>query len=130
LSLFDCFDIISFALEAFFMQSSIHPTYFSDAKVVCSCGSTFDTGSTKNEIRVEICSSCHPVYTGVKRFVDTLGRVDKFIMAQNNAAKAAAAATTKNKTKKDDKASKEQAPRTIKEMLEMMDTPSTDTKSA
>jgi large subunit ribosomal protein L31 len=55
------------------MKSAIHPTYFVDAKIVCSCGNTFVSGSTKQEIRVEICSNCHPVYTGVKRFVDTLG---------------------------------------------------------
>jgi len=113
------------------MQSAIHPTYYADAKVVCSCGNTFLTGSTKSEIRVEICSSCHPVYTGVKRFIDTLGRVDKFIMAQNAAAKTAAAAASKTKSKKDEKISKEQAPRTIKEMLEMMnDSSDSKVKSA
>ncbi len=67
------------------MKSGIHPVYYMDAKVVCSCGNTFTTGSTKEEIRVEVCSKCHPVYTGVKRFLDTLGRVDKFEMARKAA---------------------------------------------
>lgn len=102
------------------MQANIHPVYFNKAKVVCSCGNTFETGSTKEEIRVEICSSCHPVYTGVKRFVDTLGRVDKFILAQNAAAQKQAAMQSKKKSKKDD-TQKSAAPRTIKEMLEMAD---------
>ncbi len=98
-------------------MQAIHPTYYTDAKVICSCGSTFNTGSTKQEIRVEICSSCHPVYTGVKRLIDTLGRVDKFNMAKNAAA--AAQANAKKKNKKEEKTEKATAPRTIKEMLEM-----------
>jgi large subunit ribosomal protein L31 len=100
-------------------MQAIHPTYYTDAKVICSCGNTFTTGSTKPEIRVEICSSCHPVYTGVKRLIDTLGRVDKFNMAKNAAAAAAATKSTK-KSKTDEKTEKSNAPRTIKEMLEMM----------
>jgi large subunit ribosomal protein L31 len=110
------------------MQSNIHPTYYADAKVVCSCGNTFTTGSTKQEIRVEICSNCHPVYTGVKRFIDTLGRVDRFVLAQQSAAKAQAAATAKKK-KTDDKKGDKVAPRTIKEMLEQMDTPAASSNS-
>lgn len=101
------------------MQSNIHPTYYANAKVVCNCGNTFTTGSTKEEIRVEICSACHPVYTGVKRFVDTLGRVDKFILAQNAAAQKQAAMQSKKKTKGDDTSAQKKAPQTIKEMLEM-----------
>ena len=60
------------------MKDKIHPTYHSDAKVTCSCGNTFTTGSTQKEIQVEICSACHPIYTGKKKIVDTAGRVDKF----------------------------------------------------
>jgi len=101
------------------MQSNIHPTYYSNAKVGCNCGNKFTTGSTKEEIRVEICSACHPVYTGVKRFIDTLGRVDKFILAQNAAAQKQAAMQLKKKAKIDDNSAQEKAPQTIKEMLEM-----------
>lgn len=61
------------------MKPSIHPDWHSDTKVVCACGATFTTGSTLAEIRVDICSKCHPLFTGQQKFVDTLGQVDRFI---------------------------------------------------
>ncbi len=60
------------------MKQAIHPTYFPDAKVICACGNTFTTGSTQDSIRVELCSKCHPFFTGQQKFVDTAGQVDKF----------------------------------------------------
>lgn len=60
------------------MKQGIHPTWFPEAKVTCACGNTFTTGSTLETIRVEICSACHPFYTGQAKFVDTLGQVEKF----------------------------------------------------
>lgn len=60
------------------MKKDIHPTYYSDATVTCACGNAFTTGSTVQEIRVEICSHCHPFYTGKQKFVDTARRVDRF----------------------------------------------------
>lgn len=60
------------------MKASIHPQWFSEAKVTCACGNTFVTGSTLPEIRVEICSACHPFFTGQQKFVDTLGQVERF----------------------------------------------------
>lgn len=68
------------------MKAKIHPQYFQDAKVICGCGNTFTLGSTKKEIRVEICSSCHPLYTGEDRMVDTKGQVEKFKTRQKKAA--------------------------------------------
>ena len=59
------------------MKKGIHPDYV-EATVTCACGSTFTTRSTKKEIRVEICSQCHPFYTGKQKFVDSAGRVEKF----------------------------------------------------
>jgi len=60
------------------MKSGIHPEYH-QIKVVCACGNTFETGSTMNkELHVEICSACHPFYTGKQKIVDTAGRVGKF----------------------------------------------------
>lgn len=59
------------------MKSDIHPTY-AECDVTCACGNTFKTGSTKKEIRVEICSQCHPFFTGKQKFVDSAGRVEKF----------------------------------------------------
>jgi large subunit ribosomal protein L31 len=60
------------------MKDKIHPKYFSDAKVVCACGNTFTTGSTKQMLRVEVCSKCHPFYTGERRIMDTTGRVERY----------------------------------------------------
>jgi len=60
------------------MKTEIHPKYYDNAKVTCLCGNTFTTGSTKPEIKVDVCSKCHPFYTGQQRIVDTMGRVERF----------------------------------------------------
>lgn len=60
------------------MKQGIHPQYH-EAIVICACGETFKTGSTRKQIRVDICSKCHPLYTGQRRLVDTEGRVQKFM---------------------------------------------------
>ena len=60
------------------MKTDIHPTYNTKAKVTCACGNTFIVGSTMDEIHVEICSNCHPFYTGKQKLVDTARRVEKF----------------------------------------------------
>lgn len=60
------------------MKKDIHPKYFPKAQVKCACGQTYTIGSTKEFVEVEICSSCHPFYTGKARVIDTMGRVDKF----------------------------------------------------
>ena len=60
------------------MKESIHPTYYPKAKVVCACGTTRTIGSTVPEIHVEICSACHPFYTGKQKLVDDRGRVERF----------------------------------------------------
>lgn len=60
------------------MKQNIHPKYYSNAKIKCACGAEFVVGSTEEEIRVEICSMCHPFFTGKEKLIDTAGRVDKF----------------------------------------------------
>jgi large subunit ribosomal protein L31 len=60
------------------MKEKIHPTYYPDALVVCACGNSWHTGSTKKEIRTDVCFKCHPFYTGEQRIVDTEGQVDRF----------------------------------------------------
>lgn len=60
------------------MKKDLHPTYFENATVVCACGNTFTMGSTKEKIEVEICSKCHPFYTGNDKVIDSAGRVEKF----------------------------------------------------
>ena len=60
------------------MKEKIHPKYFPQAKVICACGNTWTTGSTKEVIHTDMCSKCHPFYTGEQRIVDTEGQVDRF----------------------------------------------------
>ncbi len=60
------------------MKQGIHPTYYPDAKVICACGNTWTTGSTRKEIHTDVCSKCHPFFTGEQRIVDTEGQVDRF----------------------------------------------------
>ena len=60
------------------MKEKIHPKYYPDAQVICSCGNTFTTGSTRQTLKVELCSKCHPFFTGEQKIVDTAGRVERF----------------------------------------------------
>lgn len=76
------------------MKKDTHPTYFPEAKVSCACGNTFTVGSTKEKIEVEICSHCHPFFTGKEKVLDAAGRVEKFKARQ---AKAAAPKAKKSK---------------------------------
>jgi large subunit ribosomal protein L31 len=82
------------------MKKDIHPKYYPKAKITCACGNVVETGSTTEEMSVEICSACHPFYTGNKKLVDTTGRVDRFKkMAERTAAKKKNV-KTKSKTEK------------------------------
>lgn len=65
------------------MKQNIHPEYHEDAVVKCACGNTFTTGSVKKELKVEICSKCHPFFTGKQKAVDAGGRIDKFMKKFN-----------------------------------------------
>lgn len=69
------------------MKNDIHPKYYPEAKLKCSCGKIFTVGATKTEINVEICSACHPFYTGEKRVIDTAGRVERFKTRKGKAVK-------------------------------------------
>lgn len=69
------------------MKTEIHPTYYPKAKVNCACGNTFTVGSTKEKLEVEICSACHPFFTGEEKILDTGGRVEKFKKRQAAAKK-------------------------------------------
>ncbi len=76
------------------MKKDTHPTFYEHAKVSCACGNAFNIGSTKEKIEVEICSACHPFFTGNEKVIDTAGRVEKF---RGRMAKAQAAKTAKKK---------------------------------
>ena len=90
------------------MKQEVHPQYQDKVKVACSCGNAFVTGSTLEAIQVEICSNCHPFYTGQQKLIDTAGRVDKF---QERAAKQAGLAAQRKgkKAKRATKAAKAEA---------------------
>ncbi|MGQ9516236.1 MAG: 50S ribosomal protein L31 [Anaerolineae bacterium] len=61
------------------MRKNIHPKYYPEATVICACGNTFKVGSTKEIIRTDVCSQCHPFFTGEQRIVDTAGQVERFM---------------------------------------------------
>jgi large subunit ribosomal protein L31 len=61
------------------MKAKIHPKYYANARIICACGNTFTVGSTSPELKIDICSACHPFYTGEQRIVDTAGQVDRFM---------------------------------------------------
>lgn len=95
------------------MKASIHPQFFQAVATCASCGTKFTLGSTQESIHVELCSHCHPFYTGEERFVDTASKIDKFKKAQNLAAQIKA----KMVAKKEEKIRQSNAPKTLAEML-------------
>jgi large subunit ribosomal protein L31 len=82
------------------MKAKIHPQWYADAKVTCACGSVFTTGATQPELHVEICSMCHPFYTGQMKYVDTAGRVEAFKSKLAGASTKRVSKTDKRKAKK------------------------------
>jgi large subunit ribosomal protein L31 len=85
------------------VKEKIHPKWYPEAQVNCGCGATFTTGSTLPKISVEVCSACHPLFTGQQKFLDTAGRVDKFNQRVALADKKKAEAASR-KRKKDEEA--------------------------
>jgi large subunit ribosomal protein L31 len=81
------------------VKEKIHPTWFPEARVHCACGNVFQTGSTLKDISVEICSACHPLFTGQQKFIDTAGRVDKFNQRMAAAEKKKAEAAERQRAK-------------------------------
>ncbi len=81
------------------MKAETHPKYYSDAKAICACGATYTVGSTKDEIHVEICSACHPFYTGNDKIIDTAGRVERFKKRRDVSVKKTEATKFKKATK-------------------------------
>jgi large subunit ribosomal protein L31 len=98
------------------MKSTIHPQWYNDAKVTCACGNTFTVGATVPELRVEICSNCHPFFTGEMKYVDTMGRVERFQQKQKQAAVTGAQLAEKKKKKKEHE-EQLRSPKSLKEML-------------
>ncbi len=98
------------------MKKNLHPTYYPDATIKCACGATYALGSTVKDLQVEVCSHCHPFYTGKQRMIDTARRIDKFqkraeIQATlKDVRKGKKAKTASRKLKKDATAEKEKIP--------------------
>ncbi len=86
------------------MKQGIHPTYNDKITVTCACGNSFQTGSTESAINVEVCSACHPFYTGKQKLVDVAGRVDKFRQRQHESESLQQKKTDRKKSGKKDKA--------------------------
>ena len=82
------------------MKQGIHPQYYSDCQVTCACGNKFTTGSTVEKIEVDVCSKCHPFFTGQQKFVDIKGRIDKFNEKMAKGKASAEAKEAKKTTKK------------------------------
>jgi len=82
------------------MKSDIHPKYYPKAAIRCACGNTFEIGSTKEKIQVDICAKCHPFFTGEEKLIDTAGRVEKF---KTRRSKVVAAVPKKPRAKKVEK---------------------------
>lgn len=99
------------------MKADIHPVYYDKAQVVCACGNTFTTGSTKQLIRVEICAKCHPFFTGQMKFLDTQGQIQKFAAKQQKAVQMADVIAKKKAKRTKSVSTDEKHPLTLKEML-------------
>ena len=91
------------------MKAKIHPQYFNDAKVTCACGNTFTTGATVPEMSVEVCSACHPFYTGNMKLLDTAGRVDAFKAKLAGSGKKIMSKTEKRLLKREKRLQEEEA---------------------
>jgi large subunit ribosomal protein L31 len=92
------------------MKKETHPTYYKKAKIVCACGNIMETGSTVEKIDVELCSSCHPFYTGKQKLVDTARRVEKFKEKMDK--KTVASETRKGRTSKTAKRKEQKSKKT------------------
>lgn len=99
------------------MKAKIHPKYYPDAQVICACGNTFITGSTKKLIKIEICHKCHPFFTGEMKYVDALGRVERFQQKQKKGKAQKAVLIARKEKKEEKKKEEERIPRTLREML-------------
>ncbi len=95
------------------MKANVHPQYFEKAQVICVCGNQFVTGSTREVIHVELCSNCHPFYTGEQKFLDTASRIQKF----NKKQEIASTFKTKVVKKQEEKRQRDSGPKTLREML-------------
>lgn len=99
------------------MKAKIHPIWYPEAKVTCACGNSFVFGAIYPELRVEVCSNCHPFYTGQMKYVDTAGRVDAFKTKLSKASDKVVTKAEKRRVKKEKKIQRElERPDTLEEL--------------
>jgi len=99
------------------MKAKIHPTFYHEAQVTCVCGNKFSVGSTMETIQVDVCSNCHPYYTGQMKYLDAAGRVDKFKAIREGAVKKVLSKSARREEKKKKKLAKEnEGPRSLAEL--------------
>ena len=98
------------------MKTGIHPEYV-ETTIACACGATYPTRSTAPNLRVAICAKCHPFFTGEMKFVDTMGRVERFQKKQAVGQQMSATLSDKKKKKKEKEEAAARAPKSLKEML-------------
>ena len=98
------------------MNKAIQPQWYEDAIVSCACGNTFTVGAAKQSIKIDICNKCHPFFTGEMRFVDTMGRVEKF-QAKQKIAESMAEKVAEKKKKKEERQAQLRNPKSLKDML-------------
>jgi len=99
------------------MKKGIHPAWYPEAKVTCACGNIFTTGATVPEINVEICSACHPFYTGQMKYIDTAGRVEAFLSKQSKAKEKVISKAEKRRLKREKRIRQElEKPETLSEL--------------
>ncbi len=98
------------------MKSDIHPTWYPQATVSCVCGNTFSVGSTKELIKVDICSKCHPFFTGEMRFTSQVGKIERFQKRMEEGKKYADIRVAK-KARKEHREQSDNSPKSLKEML-------------
>ena len=99
------------------MKASTHPTYYVSATATCACGNTFSVGSTKEDIRIELCDKCHPFYTGQQKLIDTSRRIEKF--ADKTKAKEAKSTLGGKKAKTEKRAAQKEAKKTVKQSVDL-----------
>lgn len=99
------------------MKAQIHPQWFEDAQITCACGNVFTTGATRPTMEVDICSACHPFYTGQMKYIDTAGRVDAFKNRMQRAQTTVLSKADKRKAKREQRLQREsQAPESLSEL--------------
>ncbi|BCX14960.1 MAG: hypothetical protein KatS3mg088_643 [Patescibacteria group bacterium] len=99
------------------MKKGVHPKWYADCKVTCACGNTFITGAAVPEIKVEVCSACHPFYTGQMKYIDTAGRVEAFLSKKQKAKEKLISKAEKRRLKRERRILQElEKPETLSEL--------------